>query len=189
MKAIKLSKWKGRQAELVIQAVCVAAAAPLLLESVNPLLRPRAAMAVRKAKLEQLEQTADRLAGSVERHRQRLAELTRTLKQQDVRLEPVNRNNSRIARLTDLVESAGLSVDQIRPEKPIRTPRHQVVPIHVTGAGSYPTCAAFLRKLAETFPDTSVNSFRLSCDLEAKAPARFGFRLHWHAGGGAGSAP
>ena len=73
MKAIKLSKWKGRQAELVIQAVCVAAAAPLLLESVNPLLRPRAAMAVRKAKLEQLEQTADRLAGSVERHRQRLS--------------------------------------------------------------------------------------------------------------------
>jgi len=189
MKATKLGKWKGRRTELVIQALCVAAAAPLLLERVNPLLRPRAAMAVRKAKLEQLEQTADRLAGSVERHRQRLVELTRTLKQQEVRLEPVHRINSRIARLTDLVEAAGLSVDEIRPEQPISAPRHEIVPIHVTGAGRYPTCAAFLRKLAETFPDTSVNSFSLSCNPEAEAPARFGFRLHWHAAGGARSAP
>jgi Tfp pilus assembly protein PilO len=182
MKANPLGRWRQRYVDWIALAVCLAAAVPLCFERVNPLFRPRDALAEQRSQIEQLQQAAGKLTDSVGRHKHKLAELNTKLKQQKVRLEPIGHINRRIARLTDLVEAAGLAVDEIRPAKPTSTLRYKIVPIHVTGSGRYPTCADFLRKLGKAFPDTPANSFELVGDpAKTEEVPKFQFVLHWYA--------
>ena len=90
----------------------------------------------------------------------------------------------RIARLTNLAAGAGLNVNEILPGSAVSGERFDSVPVRMNATGSYPTCVAFLCKLTETFPDTSVDSFELSGNPQRpQDPAEFHVDLIWHAMG------
>lgn len=115
-------------------------------------------------------------------HRKRLILARKELADLPLRLEPPSAVNRRISLLTEVAGEAKVTLNEIQPLAAVDGQHYQTVPIRVAGAGGYPQCAAFLHKLRERFPDTTIRSFDLqnpnpSADSMA---ATFRMELAWH---------
>lgn len=173
--------WRFRKIDLAVAAACVAAAVPLCLSRVNPLLRPHNHLQQEHRRLEELRATATDLGAAVERQRASLSQTRTELVEERRRLQSAGNVNLRIARLADLAEKTGLTVDEIVPGDPSLLGLCWAVPVRLRASGNYPTCVLFLRKLKGAFPDTAVGAFDLSGNPEeAGKPVQFQVRLLWH---------
>ena len=167
-------------------AVCAAVSAGAYLAGIEPALARRAEAAANTAELQTRRENAAQLAGTLAATRRKLAETNRELAGLTLRLESAATLNSRLARLSDLAIEAGLTLDEVQPGTPADGAHYQTVPIRIVGAGTYPACAAFLRRLRERFPDTSVRSFELASSNPLRhggrdpIPAVFRVELTWH---------
>ncbi|MGQ0628789.1 MAG: hypothetical protein ACT4PL_11900 [Phycisphaerales bacterium] len=110
-----------------------------------------------------IESTAKTRLGelaALERRRQTLdARLAKAVK-----LEPVERLNSRLNRLSEAVAAAApgaIRIDKANPGAPARTPRFMTVPIRLAGSATYAGASETLAALHRDFPDTQVVGFRL----------------------------
>lgn len=176
------SQWKTRHIDAVAIGLCVLIAVPFSFPRINPLMRPHDYGAQQVAQLGVLRSNVQAADKAIAAQKARLAELRADLARQTVPLQSARTVNRRLAELTDLAAGAGLEVSEIVPAAAVAGSRFDTVPIRIRGAGSYPTCAAFLCKLTRAFPDTSVDSFELSGE-PAKPHALAGFRvqLAWYA--------
>ncbi|HUS90473.1 MAG TPA: type 4a pilus biogenesis protein PilO [Phycisphaerae bacterium] len=173
--------WRFRKINFTVAAACVAAALPLCLAKVNPLLRPHSHLQQEHRRLEELRATAADLAAAVERQRTSLSQTRRDLAEERRRLQSAGNVNLRIARLADLAEKTGLTVDEIVPGDRSLLGLCWAVPVRLRASGNYPTCVLFLRKLKGAFPDTAVGAFDLSGKPEEPGkPIQFQVRLLWH---------
>ncbi len=177
-----LANLKPRQIDLLGLAVVVVAALPLLFPRVNPLLRSTEYIEQQRAQLAIARRNEKDLNTFLLDQRTRLAEIRVNLRKGNIRLESARNVNQRIASLTSLAAGTGLNVNEVLPGETKRSARFDSVPVRMNGTGSYPTCVAFLCKLTETFPDTSVGSFELVGDPQKPgSPAQFNVNLIWHA--------
>jgi Tfp pilus assembly protein PilO len=182
MNLSKLATLTCRQIDLIGGAILLIAASGLFLPSVNPLLRSESFARQQQEQLSVALRSEKDLKAFLVDQRGRLAEINATLEKEKIQLESSRNINRRIASLTKLAAGAGLSVDQILPGVPTPGERFDRVPVRMNASGSYPTCVAFLCKLNETFPDTSVGSFELAGNPENPgSPAAFEVNLIWHA--------
>lgn len=181
---------KPRQIDLVGLAVVVVTSLPLLFPRVNPLFRSTDYIDQQRAHLAiSLRNERDLNAFLVDQ-RTRLAEIRASLRKENIRLESARNVNQRIASLTSLAAGTGLIVSEVLPGQTTRSTRFDSVPVRMNGTGSYPTCVAFLCKLTQTFPDTSVGSFELAGDPQKPGtPAKFNVNLIWHAAAEAKTPP
>lgn len=185
-----LANLKPRHIDLAGVAIMVAAALPLLLPRVNPLLRSTEYIEQQRAQLAIARRNEKDLNDFLVDQRGRLAEIRASLRKEKIRLESAQNVNQRIASLTSLAAGTGLNVDEVLPGQTKRSPRFDSVPVRMNGTGSYPTCVAFLCKLTKTFPDTSVDSFELAGDPQKPgSPAKFHVDLIWYAAAEADNAP
>jgi Tfp pilus assembly protein PilO len=177
-----LANLKCRHIDLAGAAIIVAAALPLLLPRVNPLLRSGSLLEQQRAQLAIALRNEKDLNDFLVDQRGRLVEIQASLVKERIRLESARNINQRIAKLTSLAAGAGLNVNEILPGATVRGERFDSVPVRMNGTGSYPTCVAFLCKLTKTFPDTSVGSFELAGNPQKPgSPAEFHVDLIWHA--------
>lgn len=161
--------------------LCVLVALPLCFARINPLLRARTYASEQMAKLEALRQTEASLVKSLARERSRLSKLYKALKTEKIQLDSAGNVNQRIAKLADLAERLGLAMNEVMPGQAARAGPYDAVPVSLLVSGKYPTCVAFLRKLKETFPDTSVDSFELSSKSgKSSGTAEFRLKLLWY---------
>ena len=178
----RLAKLKPRQIDLAGAAIALVAAAGLFMPKVNPLLRSDSFLQQQQQQLAVSLRNEKDLTAFLVDQRARLAEINACLRTEKIRLESASNINQRIANLTRLAAGTGLSVNEILPGATVNGERFDSVPVQMTASGSYPTCATFLCRLTDTFPDTSVGSFELSADpQEPGAPANFQVNLIWHA--------
>ncbi len=185
-----LANLKPRHIDLAGVAIMVAAALPLLLPRVNPLLRSTEYIEQQRAQLAIARRNEKDLNDFLVDQRGRLAEIRASLRKEKIRLESARNVNQRIASLTSLAAGTGLNVDEVLPGEAKRSPRFDSVPVRMNGTGSYPTCVAFLCKLTKTFPDTSVDAFELSGDPQKPgSPAQFHIDLIWYAAAEADNTP
>ncbi len=114
-----------------------------------------------------------------------------------VRLEPVQAINQRVATITRLASKAGLQLETVQlsdaaAAAPVGEPgadsaswEARRVPIRVSGRGTYRRCVAMMVSLDEFCPDVNVRSFAIRGqpgDSEAgEVEARFDLDLVWHA--------
>lgn len=113
------------------------------------------------------------------------AELTRVqteLEASPVRLERSDGLNRRLARLMSVATDSGLVINESQAEDVVAGSRFDLVPIVVTGSGSYPSCARFFTRLSEELPDIEVLGFNISGQpSNPDAVATFRFDLSWYA--------
>ncbi|MEE9131440.1 MAG: hypothetical protein V3T84_15595 [Phycisphaerales bacterium] len=96
-----------------------------------------------------------------------------------VHLEPLRLLNSRMAQIVDLAAAQNLVIDQSWSRETESGEQFQMIPINVSGTGSYSDCAAFLHELHEHLHDVRVTAFELSGN--PSSPAHFQFDLVWYA--------
>ena len=140
--------------------------------------------------LEQLSQRRDQEAELVD-SRHKAAELARNLaaarKEMKVlssqiathaiELQPASQVNQRLAALTALATANGLSLNELRPGAPTESSRYQMLPIHLTGSGDYPSCAAFLHGLHDAYTDVGLSALEaLNSDTSGES-SRLSFQI------------
>ena len=142
----------------------------------------------------QLEQAS--LSAELLGHQQKLAELDqdeRILENQRYRIEQelaqdrlslqgVKHLNRRLALIVDSAVASDIVLNETRSGTITDGQMYQTVPISLTGTGTYPGFAAYLRRLHERLPDTCVVSFELSGNPGREdTPGRFRYDLLWYA--------
>ncbi len=142
----------------------------------------------------QLEQVS--LRAELLGHQQRLAELDRAERvlenkrhriEQDLAddrlsLQGIGHLNRRLALIVDSAVASDIVLNETRSGTITAGQMYQTVPISLTGTGSYPGFAAYLRRLHERLPDTCAVSFELSGRPGREdTPGRFRYDLLWYA--------
>jgi len=163
-------------------ALCVVGVVLFYWLSIHPILREQDSLSARRAHLGTQRENTARLTQRAAGIQTRLGQMNEALAKIPIQLEPVDRMNDRIARLTALATGSGLAIHQIEPGDIEQGPKHTMVPIRLVGKGTYKTWAAFLHQLTRQFPDTAVKSFELAGDPSSPAsPAQFQIDLLWYA--------
>jgi Tfp pilus assembly protein PilO len=90
--------------------------------------------------------------------------------------------NQRLADLAQLSNECRLTVDNLKPDEAIPTVHFLIVPVQMSGRGSYQSCAMFIHALHQQLPDVDVRSFKLAgIPNDPASMGRFEFQLGWYA--------
>ncbi len=135
----------------------------------------RAQLADKHDRTISLRQMERQLGGQVEALRKDLA-------LSEVRLEPPQYLNTRMALIVELASATGIVINETRSGEVRPGERYQTVPIFISGSGSYSKSAAFIHVLRNRLPDTGVVGFELSGNPgKPEATGAFRFELIWYA--------
>ncbi len=149
---------------------------------IAPMRRAAAEIHALESELTVEQQRSKQVERSRGRHQRALARLQSDLGATALELEPVNRLNRRLARIVELASTSGLQIHETRSGKTTSGAYYDTVPLDLTGEGSYPNCAVFLRRLSEELPDVAVLGFDLTGDVgRLRAEPGFQFRFAWYA--------
>ena len=133
----------------------------------------------------QLAEKRDRITSLSLMERQlarQVAQLGEDLALSEVRLEPPQYLNTRMALIVELASATGIVINQTRAGEVRPGERYQTVPIFISGSGSYSKSAAFIHLLRDRLPDTGVVSFQLSGNPgKPESTGAFRFELIWYA--------
>jgi Tfp pilus assembly protein PilO len=149
---------------------------------VRPAFHRRAEVTTLRTQLQNTQSQIRELESQRSTMRHQLARSREELSNHALNLESANALNARVARMTDLVESCGLVIQRTDIGAVRERNWYQIVPISMTGTGSYRTCASFMRRLRETMPDTGMTAFALSAKTRSgDDETAFVFDFLWHA--------
>lgn len=162
--------------------VCAAATAIAWFALAAPTLGQLSERRDRQAQLNESRHKAVNLAHDLADARKEMKVLSGQLASNAIELQPASQVNQRLAALTNLATQNGLSLNELRPGAPSETNRYQVLPIHLTGAGDYPSCAAFLHGLHDAYTDVGLSSLEaLNSDSSgATSGLNFQIELVWY---------
>ena len=139
-------------------AACAALSAGLWFAVVQPGVVERDHRTELRAELSARRQKAEELNTNLVGAKAQLAALQGELTASPLHLSPESKINQRLAAINELATENGLVFQQIKPGTSADANHFRVMPIHVEGTGTYPTCTAFLHALRDSFPDTAVSS-------------------------------
>lgn len=171
------------QTDLTGAAVCAALTVMAYVAVVDPLVQAQASQRVERTELSVRQERLTKQAAAVSLLAQDLANMKKAAAGlPEFTTVPPQQSNQRLADLTHLASEWGLTVDELRTAEPIPGDRFQIVPIHLSGSGTFQHCTSFLHRLRATFPDTAVSNLKI-----AKQPGMppehtmFRFQLAWYA--------
>jgi Tfp pilus assembly protein PilO len=124
---------------------------------------------------------AGELAGKMRSLAARVTSLQNQSIDHPLHLQSIGRLNHRLAEVTAAAGECGLDVNNIQPQQPLVGRRHSMVPIELSGTGSYRSCVEFMRQFHSRFVDSGIAGFALSRALgETGVPTTFRFRVIWY---------
>lgn len=96
-------------------------------------------------------------------------------------LQPADRVNDLLDRVTSLAQDTGLDIDALEPARPVYTSRFGTLSVRITGSGRFPAVTEFISLAREAHPDVAVTSLSLEGWPENPTlePA-FEMTLVWH---------
>lgn len=148
---------------------------------VDPVLSARSESAAMRSQLIENQQRQKDLQQSQRDLGRRLEEARRALATGQLQLQPAELLNRRMARVIELASAHGIEIHAMRPGTTVNAEQYQMVPIELSGHGSYPDCVAFLHGLHETLPDMGVTNLKLSGNPASPAtPTTFRFDVLWY---------
>ena len=139
-------------------AACAALSAGLWFTVVQPGIVEQDHRAELRADLASKQQKAEDLNTNLVSAKAQLAALQGELTASPLHLSPESKINQRLAAINELATENGLVFQQIKPGTSADGTHYKLMPIHVEGTGTYPSCTAFLHALRTSFPDTAVAS-------------------------------
>ena len=142
-----------------VVSVCAALTGAAYALGIGPQLERHDREIVLRQQLRERQAQAAQLASTLAGVNDELSQARAELQRMPLRLQPATRINQRIEAVARLATECGLALDEVRPGGPVDAAHYQTVPVRIVGAGSYPACGTFLRKLRETFGDMGVRTF------------------------------
>lgn len=183
----KLRSW---HVDALCAALVVAITIVAVLAVVQPILRSGQERLTTQAQLESLQDQSEQIESALAAARVSLLEVQTDLPDHYLQLQPLGHLNTSLANLTAVATSCGLVLHETRSGTATAGTWYDSVPIEVTGAGSYPACAAFLHRLREELPDIEVRSFELTHNPGNPSSATsVRFDLSWYAASNHALAP
>lgn len=163
--------------------VCAAVSLVLWFTVLSSALQQRDARHARAKELTERRHKAGEVGGALTAVRRKADAVEKALKKTAIRLEPAALVNDRLAKLTDLANECGLSVDEVQPGHTTDGAHYQTVALKLAGSGTFPACAKFLHKLHDGFPDTRVYTMETSNTSPNPLVPQVAFRvdLLWYA--------
>jgi len=175
-------KWRWWLIDVAALGLCLGLTVTVYFIGVHPLLTKQVESATRRRELREQRKEASDLQGTLASLKRELSTVERTLAQSPLRLEPTTAINQRLAQITDLAARCGLKLNEIQPGKAFPGRHYDTVPMVLSGAGTYHTCATFLHQLHLSFPDMGVTAFSVGGDpTSGQTTATFKFTLAWFA--------
>lgn len=177
-----IARFKIWQIYAIGGLVCVAVSAIAWFALAAPTLEQLGQRRDREAELTESRHKATELARNLADARREMKVLSHQIATDAIELQPASEVNQRLAALTSLATNNGLSLNEVRPGSPAEVSRYQVLPIHLTGAGDYPSCAAFLHGLHEAYTDVGLSSLEaLNSDTSGESSRlNFQIELVWY---------
>lgn len=142
-----------------VAAVCVCLSVASYALGVGPLLARRDHAQALRRDLDDRRAKAAELEASVAGLQRDLSATAAELERMPLRLQPASRINQRLEAVARLATECGLALDEMLPGGAVDAAHYQTVPIRIRGAGDYPACARFLRRLRASFGDMGVRTF------------------------------
>lgn len=171
----------GWQIDLAGVALCAILSVGAYFAGWQPLENSRAAEEARASALALAREQVGALNLTSRSVRSQLTKVQAAIARIDVPLQPVAVVNERMAELTSLAGECGLDVQYTQMGTVTSNSRYGQVPIQLSGAGTYRTCALFMHRLRERFGDTGVKSFEIAATPSASSNVTsFNFQLVWY---------
>ena len=178
----KSNRWRWWPMDVTALSLCLGLTLLVYVVGVHPLLSKQVESAQRRRDLHDQREKASDLQNTLTALKRELATVERTLAASPLRLEPTSAINRRLAQITDLAARCGLKLNEIQPGNVSPGRHYDNVPLVLSGAGTYGTCAAFLHQMHLSFPDMGVTAFAVGGDpTSGRTTAAFRFNLAWFA--------
>ena len=163
-------------------AACAALTAGLWITVVQPGIVEQDHRVDLRNQLSSRRQKAEELNSNLISAKAQLAALQSELTASPLHLSPESKINQRLAAINELATENGLIFQQIKPGAAADASHFKILPIHVEGTGTYPTCTAFLHALRESFPDTAVATLDATAQPgnNASSGIVFHMELNWY---------
>jgi Tfp pilus assembly protein PilO len=171
------AKWLKLDATAL--GACAAATALVYLLGFMPLMAQRENIDAQRQTLDETRDKGDRLQATSRVLRARLATAQSQLATSPLKLQSIRQLNQRLSELAEFSQKSGLDMQDVRPGALARSARYATMPIHVSGNGSYPNCAAFFHDLHQRFGDMAIGDFDLRNGNAPNAPATFSCKIIW----------
>jgi Tfp pilus assembly protein PilO len=169
------------QIDAAAVGLCMLLSAGAYFAAIGPMLSSRDDRSAREASLVETKDQATRMVADARLIRAQLNHAQIALAKIEIPLQSATAVNQRLAELTALAGECGLEVQAVQPGAILSSQRYALLPIQVSGTGTYRTCTKFLHRLGEKFPDTAMRAFELSANpAEPATPASFNFQLSWY---------
>jgi Tfp pilus assembly protein PilO len=153
----------------------------LYLVMVSPLANRNAAYAQQQQQLSQQQLQTSSVTTVLTKLRAKLDQVNKELADTPLQLQPANIINRRLADITELARQCNLVIDQIQPGRAQRAGRYDIVPIKLTGKGTFVSAARFFDLLQQRFADSGIHDFELSAQPNmTTSTATFIFELAWY---------
>jgi len=148
---------------------------------IRPLARRQTVAAQQRSQLDTRRAESRKLQGELDELKDRFAQTRQALSDSPLRLRPGARINAVLARISEQAVECDLKVDKLVPQPPQAGPRFKIVPIQLTGRGTFPNAARFLHRLRKELPDAGVVFLDLRGVRGDPGEAEFQFRIEWYA--------
>jgi len=177
-----LAQWSGRHLDIVGVAGAVVLTLLVYFGGLQPLRQDYVEQAERQQALTVQQDQALRLEAAQRAVQHRLNGVRAALAENVLPLKPVSSMNVHVASISALAVESGLQIDDVQTGTAAENAHCESVPICLAGGGSYRGCTAFLSRLHERFPDTSVSALELVANRADPAGAgKFRITLAWYA--------
>ncbi len=178
----RLSALASWQINALGALACAALLALWYFAGFTPLAQANAAREAQEADLAAKRATAAHLVEMREAHKKSLKRIQEDTQARSIAFKPLEQSLDRINELSKAASAVGLTLDEVKPGQPAARARCSVLPIHLSGSGSYPGIVSLLHDLRSRFPDTGVKGFELKGGPQnPEKPARFTLDLVWYA--------
>jgi hypothetical protein len=179
-----LQNSKFWQIDLAGISACLIMLGLLILCGLWPLAKKHAAYNKQNITLAKEQDEVSAAQAEVFNMERKLDICRRSLAGSVVSLSRVGALNAQMSRLSALAEEVQLKVNETTSGKPVPTEHYVIVPIKLSGSGSYDKCTRFLHKLRQSFPDTGLDSMELTGNPDGTG--LFMIQLRWYASSNSG---
>ena len=173
--------WKWWRIDAPACLACAIITVTLYIVMVSPLAKRNAAYAQQQQQLSEQQRETTTKTAKLTTLRAQLDRVNKELADTPLQLQPASIINRRLADITELARQCNLVIDQIQPGRAQRAGRYDIVPIKLTGKGTFVSAARFFDELQQRFADSGIHDFELSAQSSTTtSTANFSFELAWY---------
>jgi len=174
-----LAKWRFWQVDVAAMAAWGVMIAVVVFGGYRPLIQRHGVCEAEARELAREREELKTVQTAVSAMERKLDQLQRSLDGSFIRLDAISSLNRRLGELTALAGEMELKVDETAAGNPAATEHYCIIPVHLSGSGSYDRCTEFLHQLRLRFADIRLGRVELTGSPDGTG--LFRLEVRWYA--------